>query len=250
MGSIDNLADDIRAYCQTHANPTQAARYARYFTEGYDAWGIDGKSPLWSAQIEQWFEQNRSLGLNGFLKLGEVLFARGKYEEGGVGIQLLARFNDELNSSHIPGIASWFEAGVRNWGHTDVLCGLVLSPVLAGGGFQLEDFSSWRDSKFKYQRRAVPVSMLGLLKIKTRKTLPLLRFIEPLLRDPEKVVQQGSGWFLREAWKREPAPVEKFLLAHKDEAPRVIIQYATEKMTPEKRALYKATKRTAARARA
>jgi 3-methyladenine DNA glycosylase AlkD len=245
MSTIDNFADEIRSYCQAHANAAQAARYARYFTEGYDAWGIDGKDPLWSAQIEQWFEHNRILGLDGFLKLGEILFARGKYEEAGVGIHFLARFNDQISSAHLPGIASWFAAGVRNWGHTDVLCSLVLSPVLSAGGFSLEDFSSWRESKWKYQRRAVPVAMLGLLKTKSR-TTPLLHFVEPLMRDPEKVVQQGTGWFLREAWKREPAPVEKFLLTHKDEAPRVIIQYATEKMTPEARARYKAAKRAAA----
>jgi 3-methyladenine DNA glycosylase AlkD len=59
---------------------------------------------------------------------------------------------------------------------------------------------------------------------------PLVDFIEPLMRDPEKVVQQGLGWFLREAWKRRPKPVEAFLLRHKETAPRVIVKYATEKM--------------------
>ena len=31
-------------------------------------------------------------------------------------------------------------------------------------------------------------------------------------------------------WKRRPKPVEAFLLRHKETAPRVIVQYATEKM--------------------
>jgi hypothetical protein len=41
------------------------------------------------------------------------------------------------------------------------------------------------------------------------------------------------GWFLREAWKIEPEPVEAFLLKYKNTAPRLIFQYATEKMTKE-----------------
>ncbi len=48
--------------------------------------------------------------------------------------------------------------------------------------------------------------------------------------DPEKKVRQGLGWFLREAWKLQPAPIEAFLLKYKDTAPRLIYQYACEKM--------------------
>jgi 3-methyladenine DNA glycosylase AlkD len=82
---------------------------------------------------------------------------------------------------------------------------------------------------FKYQRRAVPVTLIGLLK-ETQKLEPLFQLIEPLMGDGEKVVQQGTGWFLREAWKRQPKPTEAFLLRYKDTCPRLIVQYATEKM--------------------
>jgi 3-methyladenine DNA glycosylase AlkD len=82
----------------------------------------------------------------------------------------------------------------------------------------------------KYQRRAVPVSMLGLVK-KGDDVRPLLEFIRPMMLDPERVVHQGLGWFLREAWKKQPKPVEAFLLEYKDAAARLIFQYATEKMS-------------------
>ena len=36
--------------------------------------------------------------------------------------------------------------------------------------------------------------------------------------DPEREVHQGVGWFLREAWKIEPLPVEEFLLKYKETA--------------------------------
>jgi 3-methyladenine DNA glycosylase AlkD len=66
-----------------------------------------------------------------------------------------------------------------------------------------------------------------------------LAFIEPLMSDSEKVVHQGAGWFLREAWKRKPAKVEAFLLRHKDRAPRLIYQYATEKMDKAAKARFR-----------
>ena len=59
------------------------------------------------------------------------------------------------------------------------------------------------------------------------------------MTDPEREVHQGCGWFLREAWKKNRDVTEAFLLKHKNTAPRLIIQYATEKMTKEEKARYK-----------
>jgi 3-methyladenine DNA glycosylase AlkD len=71
----------------------------------------------------------------------------------------------------------------------------------------------------------------------------LLDFIDPLMMDEEKVVRQGLGWFLRKAWKKHPAPVEKFLLKWKDKCGRLIIQYATEKMKPKDKEKFRKNKK-------
>jgi 3-methyladenine DNA glycosylase AlkD len=73
----------------------------------------------------------------------------------------------------------------------------------------------------------------------TGNVMQYLEFIEPLMHDPEREVHQGVGWFLREAWKIQPEPVEQFLLKYKDTSPRLIFQYATEKMQPEARERYR-----------
>jgi hypothetical protein len=51
------------------------------------------------------------------------------------------------------------------------------------------------------------------------------------------------GWFLREAWKKKPVETEAFLLKWKEVAPRLIIQYATEKMTAENKLRFKRNQR-------
>jgi len=119
-----------------------------------------------------------------------------------------------------------------------VLCGEILAPRIAGGAVPLQALAGWRSSELKYQRRAVPVSMLELLKVK-EDFGPLLEFIRPMMLDPERVVHQGLGWFLREAWKKQPKPVEAFLLEWKETAPRLIFQYATEKMTAAARTRFR-----------
>jgi 3-methyladenine DNA glycosylase AlkD len=71
----------------------------------------------------------------------------------------------------------------------------------------------------------------------------LFDFIEPLMLDQERVVQQGLGWFLREAWKIRKNQTEVFLLKWKNEAPRLIYLYATEKMTATKKKRFKKEKK-------
>lgn len=237
--STADLAAEIREYCQAHANPKLVAKYARYFREGYDAWGLlDPKHEFWTVKEPAWRERYGSLGLKGFLKLGEDLFSSGKYEEGGIAIRFVKSYSAEIGPKALPGVAKWFAAGIANWAHTDVLCAEILSPALAEGRIQLPDLAAWRDARHAFQRRAVPVAMLSLLK-RPFQAKTLLQFVEPLMGDGERVVHQGLGWFLREVWKKDPKPVEAFLLKHRNTAPRLIFQYATEKMKPEERARFK-----------
>ncbi len=105
----------------------------------------------------------------------------------------------------------------------------------------MSDLSSWLDSPFKFQRRCVPVTLIKHMK-KTRQVMPSIIFVEKLMADPEREVHQGMGWFLREAWKISPAEVEPFLEKWKETAPRLIIQYACEKMTKEDKQRFRRTK--------
>jgi 3-methyladenine DNA glycosylase AlkD len=227
VDQASELAREIREYCAAHENPKLAGKWARYFKEGYDSWGLlDRDNPIWHGQQQQWLDKYRKMGLRGFLKLGAILFESPKYEEGSLAIRFLKEFRGQVDAKALPAIGKWYQAGIRNWAHDDVLCGEVLTPALVAGQFQLEDLSLWRESALKYQRRAVPVTMLGLVKAR-QEPASLIEFLRPMMMDPERVVHQGLGWFLREVWKKQPKPVEKFLLQWKDSAPRLIFQYAT-----------------------
>ncbi len=242
MSKAELLAAEIRAYCQANADPKRADKYARYFKEGYDSWGLlDKDNPLWHQKQADWLREYRGMGARGFLRLGEILFRSPKYEEGALAIRFLKDFRDELGESAVAGLAKWYGAGLGNWAHNDVLCGEIIGPLIVNGTISLGSLATWRASELKYQRRAVPVSMLGLLKTQ-QEVRPLVEFLRPMMMDTERVVHQGLGWFLREAWKQQPKPVEAFLLEWKDHAPRLIFQYATEKMTPPARARFRRAK--------
>jgi 3-methyladenine DNA glycosylase AlkD len=240
--TIRAAVSEMQAFCQANANPAVVAKYAKYFKEGYDGYGIDRET--WEQQGERVCEKYRhELSLDGLLRLGDVLFQSGKYEEGSFAIRSMAPLAGDFNPATFQGIGGWLEKGVRNWAHTDVICGELLSPCLKSGGVDISQLAEWRTSESKWKRRAVPVSLLAL--IGQAQTSTLLEFIRPLMMDRERVVHQGLGWFLREVWKKDPGPVEAYLLEFKDSAARLIFQYATEKMTPAQKQRFRATKSAA-----
>jgi 3-methyladenine DNA glycosylase AlkD len=138
-------------------------------------------------------------------------------------------------------IETFFTFGIHNWAHADMLGMWVLPELVKQNIVDMEDFEPWLISEYKFQRRCVPVTLIKSLK--TAKDFnKLFEFIEPLMNDAEREVHQGVGWFLREAWKKNHEETELFLMKHKNTAPRLIIQYATEKMTKEQRLDYRKEK--------
>jgi 3-methyladenine DNA glycosylase AlkD len=240
---LREVAAGVRARFRKAGEPARVATYAKYFREGYDAYGLpDGavaaeRDRLVAAHGDAW-------GLPGFLALGDLLVADGKYEEVFLAFALAEPFRGDFTRATLARFARWLDAGVANWAHCDVLCGNLLGPMLAGGVAPLAAFAPWRRAPSKWRRRAVPVTMLALLKAKPD-VKAFLAFVAPLMTDEERVVHQGVGWFLREAWKVDAKPVEKFLMEWKDTAPRLIFQYATEKMTPAGKARFRAAKKSA-----
>lgn len=223
------IFQEVRRFCESRANPDQAGRYARYFTEGFDAWGVDHRIPEWKESRRRWSDRLRLAGPDVLIETGRLLTGSGKYEEASFAILCAHGLPEFYTPALFRSLGSWFDGGnIRNWAHTDVFCKLVLREFLMRDIVPLEALGTWRESPDKFKRRAVAVTMVeSLAKLDAGLWLA---FVEPLMADAERVVHQGVGWFLREVWKKQQAPVESFLLRHRDTAPRLIFQYATEKM--------------------
>ncbi len=232
---------EIRKFCEDNANPEIVKKYSRFFTEGYDAYGVD--KDVFTEQRDKWLtEWNREFSLNDYLELGGKLVATGKYEEASFAISFIYSNTDKFTKETFENLGAWLENGITNWGHTDVLSGMSLSCFFTTNMLEIEVFSSWTRSASIWKRRAVPVTLVEFLKNNTV-VERIFKVIEPLMLDEAKKVQQGLGWLLREAWKKEPDLTEAFLLKWKNSCGRTIIQYATEKMTKEQRLKFRKDKK-------
>jgi len=241
MKKIEEKFHEIRRFCEKNANPDIVKKYSRYFTEGYDAYGLDQKT--FESQRDKWLEQwKKDFTFADFLLLGDKLISTGKYEEASFALSFIYSNIDELTADTFNKLGRWLEKGIINWAHTDVLCGKALSHFFTYQILELESLKKWTESASKWKRRAVPVILIDVLKtdVPLKK---LFSLIEPLMPDTEKFVQKGLGWFLREAWKIYPEETEDFLLKWKDTCGRIIVQYATEKMDKENRERFRRVKK-------
>lgn len=240
MLTVVSLHSDILDFCRAHADEALVRKYSRYFKEGgYDAYGV--AYTLMQEKVKSVLETpGVDLGL--ILELSRLLVPGTKYEEPGFALMLVKAMKKHYTDDTFREIGHWFDIGIRNWAHTDALCSEILSVFLLKKIVDYKEIGKWKLGKNKFQRRAVPVALIKLMK-ETKRVEEYVRFIEPLMMDAEREVHQGVGWFLREAWKIDPGPVEEFLLRYKNTAARLIFQYATEKMTPEGKARFRREKR-------
>lgn len=241
MNKLKVKHNEIVEFCLKNSDDSVIKKYSKYFKEGYDGYGIDTK--IFVAQKMKWMESWKDeMTLDEYLNLGDLLVATGKFEEASFATHFVAEEKDEFTIETLSRIGNWLENGIQNWANTDVLCMLVLSEFLFSEIVQPDAFITWTDSTSKWKRRAVPVTFVEVIK-KGHRPKPILTVIENLMLDTEQDVQKGLGTLLREIWKKEPAVAESFLLKWKDLCGRKIIQYATEKMDKERKALFKKVKK-------
>ena len=237
--SPSDILSKLQEFGKENANPAIVEKYRKYFKEGYDAYGL--------THDQVTVKVTEILSMPGItreqlLETSVLLVKSPKYEMTVIAIQLLLGFHKSWTVDTFNTVERWFSVGITNWAQTDYICGELMNLFFKKQLIDLGSISSWRTSSNKFQRRAAVVSLIKPMKLSTD-FRPYFDFIEPMMHDPAREVHQGLGWFLRETWKKQPEPTEAFLLKYKETSPRLIFQYATEKMTAEGKERFRKSKK-------
>lgn len=132
-------------------------------------------------------------------------------------------------------------ARINNWDLVDASADRVVGPHLdVVGSAILDELAA---SSLLWDRRIAMIAPFH--RIKRGEAETSLRVATLLLRDPEPLIHKAVGWMLREVGKRvDEQLLTSFLDVHAPGMPAVMLSYATEKLTPEQRAAYRALRRT------
>jgi len=234
----EEIFNETLEYGNQHANPDLVAKYLKYFKEGYDAFGLNHE------QVKG--KTGEILAIPGItqkmiLETSLLLVKSPKYEMTVIAIQLVRSFYRSWTTETFRTVEQWFSLGITNWAQTDYICGELMNLFFKAKLVSIGDLRPWRTAGNKFQRRAAAVSLIKPMKL-SADFKPYFDFIEPMMHDPAREVHQGLGWLLREMWKKQPAATEAFLFRFKETSPRLIFQYATEKMTAEGKERFRRSK--------
>ncbi|WP_430933404.1 DNA alkylation repair protein [Saccharicrinis sp. 156] len=230
---IQGKFNEISNFCQSNSSHKIVKKYERYFKEGFDGYGIEQKT--FERQRDKWIQEwNSEMTIDDYLDLGDIVFENGRYEEKSFVIAFVQSQRDNYTKETFDRIGLWFDVGVYNWATTDVFCMLVISAFVIDNVIDLRKLKAWNKAESEWKRRAVPVTLVELIK-HDLKPEDAIETVEDLMLDNSQYVQKGIGTLMRGLWKKYPLEIEDFLLKWKDRCGRLIIQYATEKMDKEYR---------------
>ena len=232
------LIQEIRLYCIKNADAERVKSSQRFFKEEFVGYGLT--APQVYSKVKEILKRE-TLSLSVVLEATPILMESRKFEEISLGLLLVDGLWKQFTPETFQTISTWFTFSIDNWAHADTMGMLILSKFLDKKVIEMKDFELWLESPFKFKRRCVPVTLIKHIK-KTKEVMPSILFVEQLMMDTEREVHQGMGWFLREAWKISPTETELFLEKYKNSAPRLIFQYACEKMTAENKLRFKRAK--------
>ena len=159
---LQKIEKEIRSFLKKNADEKIVIKYARYFKEGYDSYGIDWNK--FTTQKDEWFNYcENNLSRNEIFVLCENLMKTGKYEEASIALNFFIRFRKNFNKKMFNIMGKWFQKYIVNWAHCDCASGDILYFFVRDKVVSLKDLMKWSKSSSKWKRRAVPVTLVKLV---------------------------------------------------------------------------------------
>jgi 3-methyladenine DNA glycosylase AlkD len=161
------------------------------------------------------------------------LWKSGRWQEWALACYVYRRFARACGAAEFRLFEGWLNRYVNNWGACDGLASWLLAACIENEPELSAALPAWSRSRNRWKRRAAAVALVYEAK-RGRSTERIFEVAELLIDDDDDMVRKGLGWLLKETYPKKPGEVVRFLLAH-PAAPRLVVRYAAEKMSPADR---------------
>ena len=226
-------ATSLRETLKAHADPANAEGAQRFFAGGVKTYGVR-RELLDGIARDAVREVRAGGGLTAALRIADGLYRSKNMDEAALAARILVRFARHLTPTHFAAFDRWVNC-LDDWASCDSLSTQVIGPVVRDHPGLIRRFIPWTRARHRWRRRAAMVALIPLAR--TGKGLPeIFAMTDRLLGDPDDMVQKGAGWLLKEATRHRADEVIAYLIVNREQTSRLVLRYASEKLTPAQRA--------------
>jgi 3-methyladenine DNA glycosylase AlkD len=175
----------------------------------------------------------RSGGLVLSMAIADALFKSRKLEEGLIGAQIVGALARLIGGGEFDRFDSWVSL-LDNAQTSDALALNCISKSVAAKTSLAMKLVDWTKSPNPWRRRAAVMSLSPMVR-EGRFMTDALTVAEQVMVDSHEEVQRGVGMMLLDASRLQSPRVVEFLVSWKDKSPRLVLQTAVAKLSPEDR---------------
>jgi 3-methyladenine DNA glycosylase AlkD len=230
----DEVAREIRRALAAKADPVRARGAERYFKEAMKCYGV--AAPDVHALVRDLHARLKDAWTaDDAIALCDILFDDAEHEAKAAAALILARFKATFPTRLFSKAKSWLASDrLPSWAAVDVFCPDSMGAFLEARPAYVEKIKAWASHPNRWVKRASLVSFVKLAR-KPEFQPAIYEISASVFGVDDDLVQKANGWLLREAGKRDPARLERFLRTHGPAIPRTTVRYAIERFPPAKR---------------
>ncbi len=221
-------------------DPVRKKGQEDYFKDVLSFYGI--KTPVLKSLFNSWYKTEfKGKDLKTHIALSQAFFSSRFGEEKYTAIMLLTKCLKHLTRAHVPVLAKIIDKHVFDWASCDGLAGKVLCEMIKLDTGIARAIYPWRLAKNPWRKRACSVAFVKIARHGRYNEL-IYNIVTDCVKCPDRFVQLGVGWVLRELSIADKNLVVHFIKTNYEKFSREGLRYAIEKMGPNVRqAILKST---------
>ena len=243
MNNVEKISKELKKILKENAPVLTEAQQTRIYKilnpdiENYVIYGI--KFPLLEQIVKSTFN-TFSCSYEEAKEIFKIMIGTNVEEEKFAGLHFLNKFKKQFSSDTIDLFRNEYAQYCYTWSLCDSTCVRVLGPFLGKKGNESlakKTVDEWSNSEYIWIRRASMVILLKLTMIKKDfDESHVFGIVEKMLKYSEQpYIEKGIGWLLKTCSKYNPELIYNYLMNNKGTFPHLILRYASEKLSKERR---------------
>jgi 3-methyladenine DNA glycosylase AlkD len=169
-----------------------------------------------AATAGDWLRAHPELDRQQLRALVDELFATDWFDLRSAGLVVLEKRKRLLTAADAPWLMGLCRAA-QNWAHVDHVSTRILGFLVEENPSLKRRVRSWARDRDFWIRRAALLSLLLPLRRGEGDFELFAALAEPMLAEKEFFIRKAIGWILREASKKQPERVHRFLFQHRNQ---------------------------------